>query len=60
MNHLLSFPYLWTFMSKHATGVTVMTVLGAGISQVAFCDVHVGFVSPALIAASTLNKFVII
>ena len=43
-------------MSNDDIGVTLMIVLDAGISQVAFCDVQVGFVSPAFTAASTLNS----
>ena len=37
-------------------GVTSITVLGAGTTHFAFCDVHVGFVHPALTAASTRNS----
>ena len=55
-HYLLFLPYLWTSISRLDIGVTSTTVLGAGTTHFAFCDVQVGFVYPARTAASTGNK----
>ena len=54
--YLLDSPYLCTSISISDIGVTSTTVFGAGIIHFAFCEVHVGFVHPALTAASTRNN----